>query len=158
MAKNQVRGAGKQVDDPARGAAGYSVNFDKTREQEAAKADARAAEPPRNADGLRTDGPTIEEWIRRNYTPQDYPPPGYAPVGTPGWAAEAARRGLTTGANPVPPAAPPVDDRRQNDPRELTPEEQLALKQTEELAGVPEQRQGETAGAGDAATTGIAQE
>lgn len=35
---------------------------------------------PRNADGLRTDGPTLEQWIGEGNLAADYPPPDFAPI------------------------------------------------------------------------------
>ena len=33
---------------------------------------------PRNAQGLRTDGPTLDEWVKAGYPAKAYPPHGYA--------------------------------------------------------------------------------
>jgi hypothetical protein len=33
---------------------------------------------PRNAQGLRTDGPTLQEWTAAGYPAKAYPPTGYA--------------------------------------------------------------------------------
>lgn len=33
---------------------------------------------PRNAQGLRTDGPTLKEWTDAGYSAKAYPPQGYA--------------------------------------------------------------------------------
>lgn len=35
------------------------------------------APPPVDTNGLRTDGPTIEEWVEAGYQPQFYPPDGW---------------------------------------------------------------------------------
>lgn len=53
---------------------------------------------PRDAKGLRTDGPTIEEWVAANYLAEHYPPEGYAenPPKNIGWSA--------AGSAPPPPA------------------------------------------------------
>lgn len=45
-------------------------------EQEAAEEDAAA---PRDANGLRLDGPTIDEFVAAGYKAEAYPPEGYAP-------------------------------------------------------------------------------
>lgn len=42
-----------------------------------------AEDPPRDDKGLRTDGPTIKEWVDRNYPARNYPPSGYASKSTP---------------------------------------------------------------------------
>lgn len=34
--------------------------------------------PPRNKDGLRTDGPTLKQWVAAGYRAENYPPQGYA--------------------------------------------------------------------------------
>lgn len=38
----------------------------------------RAEEEARMKDKLKTDGPTIEEWVANGYKAKDYPPEGYA--------------------------------------------------------------------------------
>lgn len=38
----------------------------------------RAKHAPRDADGLRTDGPTMEEWVKAGYPADKYPPRDYA--------------------------------------------------------------------------------
>jgi len=35
--------------------------------------------PPLDAQGLRLDGPTMEEWLAAGYRRENYPPRGYAP-------------------------------------------------------------------------------
>jgi hypothetical protein len=51
-----------------------------------------AIDPPRNTEGLRTDGPSIEEYVAADYGAASYPPSGYAPVDSPGWIVEQERR------------------------------------------------------------------
>lgn len=41
-------------------------------------ADEAEANAPRDANGLRTDGPTAEEWVKAGYAIEGYPPSGYA--------------------------------------------------------------------------------
>lgn len=43
---------------------------------------------PLNADGLRTDGPTIAEFVQAGYLASNYPPAGYASRSTPEEIAE----------------------------------------------------------------------
>lgn len=47
-------------------------------------------DPPRDDQGLRTDGPTFEEWIAAGYTGDAYPPAGYAETPTEGLSAYRA--------------------------------------------------------------------
>src|SRR5689334_7077706 len=42
----------------------------------------KAAAPPVDAEGLRTDGPTIAEWVAAGYRASAYPPSGYASKST----------------------------------------------------------------------------
>jgi hypothetical protein len=58
------------------------------------------AEPPRDADGKRLDGPTIEEFVKAGYLAENYPPGDYAAKDSAGWQAELERRGA-----PVPSSA-----------------------------------------------------
>lgn len=60
---------------------GYRDNLDAyTAEQDEcyARASLHMPQPPRNAQGLRTDGPTIEQWVAAGYWAEHYPPQGYA--------------------------------------------------------------------------------
>lgn len=43
-----------------------------------AKAKAEADAAPKNAEGLRLDGPTLEEYVKAGYLAENYPPQGYA--------------------------------------------------------------------------------
>jgi hypothetical protein len=63
---------------------------------------------PRNADGKRTNGPTIEEWVKAGYRPEHYPPGDYAEKPSPGLdayraeqAAAAAQREAATTVTPA---------------------------------------------------------
>ena len=38
----------------------------------------QSSAPPIDANGLRLDGPTPEEWVEHGYKMENYPPPGYA--------------------------------------------------------------------------------
>lgn len=40
--------------------------------------------PPLDADGLKLGGPTIEEWVKAGYKPENYPPQGWAIKPSPG--------------------------------------------------------------------------
>ena len=88
---------------------------------------------------LRSDGPTIEEFVRRGYLPPNYPPAGYLPVDTVGWQEESARREADPG-RAVAVAATAPTDQRANDASTLTEAVAAALKQTESLGHVREQR------------------
>lgn len=58
----------------------------------------KAAESPLKQN-LRTDGPTLEEWLKAGYEPKDYPPVGYAEKDSPALADYKAMRaaaGLST--------------------------------------------------------------
>lgn len=44
---------------------------------------APAPAPLVNAQGLRTDGPTLAQWLKAGYTAKGYPPQGYAATTTP---------------------------------------------------------------------------
>jgi hypothetical protein len=57
-------------------------------------------EPPVNDEGLRLDGPTIEEYVAANYAPANYPPEGYAALDSPGWTLEQERRRLANRSGP----------------------------------------------------------
>lgn len=126
------------------------------------------AEPPRDADGLRTDGPTIEAFTDAGYKAETYPPQGYAVVDSPGWQVELERRTApateplrvstpeaSASAETTAIEAPPVPEadedpgqrrraelaeRRQNDPASLTEDEAKELAHLESLAGVEERR------------------
>ncbi len=54
---------------------------------------------PRNEQGLRIDGPTLEEYTAAGYAPENYPPSGYAE--RPSAALEAFKLAQ---AKPTPPA------------------------------------------------------
>jgi membrane protein involved in colicin uptake len=61
---------------------------DKAAAEAQAKADAEAkakadAEAKANAPQLRTDGPTLAEYVKAGYKPETYPPQGYAPANDP---------------------------------------------------------------------------
>lgn len=125
------------------------------------------AEPPRDAEGLRTDGPTIEVFTEAGYAAANYPPSGYAVVDSPGWQVELERRTAPAGAvvpevaeplvEPTPEALAAAEadedpgqrrraeltERRQNDPGSLTEEEVKELAHLESLAGVEERRKEE---------------
>jgi hypothetical protein len=45
--------------------------------------EAKASKPPRNEKGLRTDGPTLEEYVKAGYKAETYPPKGYAATPAP---------------------------------------------------------------------------
>lgn len=63
-------------------------------------------EPPTDANGLRTDGPTLREYQAAGYHPDTYPPAGFAVV------ADPANEPAPAEAAPAPaPDAPPVDPR-----------------------------------------------
>lgn len=40
---------------------------------------------------LRTDGPTLEVWVKAGYAPKDYPPVGYAELDSPALVAYKAK-------------------------------------------------------------------
>lgn len=50
-------------------------------------------EPPRDKDGLRTDGPTLEEFRRAGYAASAYPPAGYSDKRTDDEKAAAEKTG-----------------------------------------------------------------
>lgn len=49
--------------------------------------DKAPAEPQLNADGLKLGGPTLEEFMKRGYSPENYPPGGWAEVPSAGLTA-----------------------------------------------------------------------
>jgi hypothetical protein len=55
--------------------------------------------------GLRTDGPTLEQWMARGYTARGYPPRGYAAVPSP--ALDKLRGETTTQPQQQEPPTPP---------------------------------------------------
>jgi hypothetical protein len=59
------------------------------------------AEPPRDADGKRLDGPTIEEFVKAGYLAENYPPGDYAVKDSAGWQAELERRTAPTLVEPT---------------------------------------------------------
>jgi hypothetical protein len=58
--------------------------------------DHAAAEPAAEPVALRTDGPTLAEWVAAGYAAENYPPHGYAPKDA---------------ATPAPAKSAPVSDR-----------------------------------------------
>lgn len=69
---------------------------------------------PVNSDGLRTDGPTIAEFIAAGYSAANYPPQGCASRSTPEEIAAAlppvAPPAPPAPVPPPPPSNPPADD------------------------------------------------
>lgn len=59
----------------------------------------KAADAPKNAQGLRTDGPTLDEYVKAGYNPDTYPPAGYEDKRS---AAERARGRATAIEGPSP--------------------------------------------------------
>lgn len=71
----------------------------KAEADEKAKFELAEKNAPRNAEGLRLDGPTRETWIKAGYSIKGYPPHGYAAIETPatvgalsaGWTTDPAK-------------------------------------------------------------------
>lgn len=61
--------------------------FVKHLHEEGLEDDSRPYVPPTNADGLRLDGPTFEEFVKAGYPATRYPPSGYAEKASKGWTA-----------------------------------------------------------------------
>lgn len=61
--------------------------------------------------GLRLDGPTMEEYVKAGYKPENYPPKGYAEVDSPALKEHKAKVAAvkTTGGADEPPPPPPAD-------------------------------------------------
>lgn len=51
---------------------------DSPRDHDGSREPAQEVDPDLNADGLRTDGPTLAEYVDAGYDPANYPPKGYA--------------------------------------------------------------------------------
>lgn len=64
-----------------------------------------------NGGGLRTDGPTVEEWVAKGYQATGYPPEGYESKSTPEQiaAAIAAQAPPAEQQTPAAPVAPSAD-------------------------------------------------
>lgn len=63
-------------------------------------------EIPRDAEGLRLDGPTLEEWTAAGYKAENYPPQDYAEKPSAGLTAYRRKQQRVA----APPLPPPVDE------------------------------------------------
>jgi hypothetical protein len=64
-------------------------------------ANAEPAKPPVNEEGLRLDGPTLEEYVKAGYKAESYPPKGYAAKPSPaGFQATTSGTSLNPQATP----------------------------------------------------------
>lgn len=78
---------------------------------------AKPPEPPRNAEGLRLDGPTLEMHVAAGYPADKYPPEGYASKPSPGLTVYLEERAKASTPAPVAetakaedlPAVPPIE-------------------------------------------------
>jgi hypothetical protein len=90
---------------PARTAATLEI-LPEEKEKEARPTKAPPIQPPGEATGktgeevegegkpaeLKTDGPTLEQYLKAGYKAEGYPPQGYAPKDSPGWKKLLAER------------------------------------------------------------------
>jgi hypothetical protein len=95
----------------------------------------KPAEPPTNTEGLRLDGPTLEEYVKAGYKAENYPPKGYA--------AKPSSEGAVTPkpetdaqADQQPPAAPNQPEAPATQPPASVPAP-VVEKAAEKPAGKP---------------------
>lgn len=90
-----------------------------------------AKELPRMGDGMRSDGPTVEEYVAAGYVARSYPPSGYASRSTDEEIATAIA------AQEAPPEVPELSAPELETPELDTPELETPELETPELDNKP---------------------